>query len=330
MDVCKVLEKNILGRYERLYGKNIQDDIKKGKIRPEIQVEYGLMESIDKPYADENGIIHIQKQYVDFLWILIYGAWVQYEESVMKNELKKEGKKICQDPQIITDSQILLNSVETKKIAPWPLPHISPSDNSFYSNRVNGIFLDALCILLFHETSHILNKHFETKKIIKKNIEDLKLSKKGEGKEKIEEIEKKIQEEKLKLKEIEKEADVFALEHVLSDSKELEKDFVFKGKSVSIVISFMSFLFLLDDPSLVKQDEHPDLDERLFNAIEWMDIQENRHAYYIYAFADLLIREFYKKHQDFYKALGKKFNDTTVETAKDLFSMDIETIKVEL
>lgn len=298
-DVCKLLENNILKHYEDLYGKKIHDDIKKGKIKPFIECIDTTTSEISSPYAREDGTICIDRNFVNFLWTFIYGSWVQFEEGLMKGLLIEQGIPETQDIKEVSLAQSMLYSATTHQLNPWPSNFPLPDANTFYTQRVNGIFEDAISILLFHETAHILNGHL---KIVKNCTPEEK-------------------------KELEKEADNFALQHVFAEA-DLSDRITYIQKSIAIIITFTSFLFVGKTAYVVKQSEHPDLDDRLFNAIQMLNFKDNHLSYYMYLFADVMIRHFYELHKEEYQRASKKFEDKKVDIAKDLFLKDIEVIKI--
>lgn len=298
--ICGLLENNVLKHYEDLYGKKIYDDIKEGKIKPFIECTDSTSSEILSPYARENGTICIDRNFVDFLWAYIYGSWVQFEEGLMKGLLIAQGKIDSQDAKEISLAQSMLHSAITHQLNPWPTEFPLPNANTFYTQRVNGIFLDAISILLFHETAHILNGH-------------LKIVKNCSSEEK---------------KELEKEADNFALQHVFDDAN-LSDQSTFIQKSIAIITAFTSFLFAGKTAYIVRQSEHPDLDDRLFNAMQILNIKDNHISFYMYSFADTIIRHFYEIHKGEYQIAGKKMEEEKkVDFAKDLFLKDIEIIKI--
>ena len=304
--IMDVLQHNITSRFEELYGKNnIANDVNNQVISPEF--ECVMDGELFAPKARGNKII-VQANYISFLWGFIYGAWVQFEELIMKNELIQQGQtNVKQNFVVIKRAQEILSNTLNTKSYTWPKGYPNPNltspiaDENFYASKVNGIFTDAFCILLFHEVCHIKSKHYE-------NWESF-------------DDETKIQ--------CEKDCDAYALKVVIADFAKI-KESEYKGKSVSILFAFATMIFLLKNPLLIKQKTHPDLALRLANMISQINIQKENHLYYIYRFADILLRHFRGIHKKIYDFMEVYFDNEQVETAEDLFNCDLEKIWIPI
>lgn len=302
--IIDTLQHNIASRFEELYEKkNIAKDINNQVISPEfICVMDG---DLFAPKAKGNKII-VQANYISFLWGFIYGAWVQFEELMMKDELIQQGRKdITQNKDVIKRSQNILSYTLNTMSYMWPEGYPNPNltstidDENFYASKVNGIFVDALCILLFHEVCHIKSKHYENWR----NFDD----------------ETKIQ--------CEKDCDAFALKVVIADYLDTSEE-EYNTKMIAVLMAFATMFFLLKNPLLITQKNHPDLALRLANMISFLDIQDDGHLYYIYKFADILLRHFRGIHRKIYDFMEVCFDDKPVETAEDLFDRDLEKIRI--
>ncbi len=297
--VVNILNGNIIQRFEELYG--VKEKFLNGiKILPNCYIDCEFKGDVFAPHVANDGVtIKIHADYVSFLWGFIYGSWVQYEEDFMKEELICQGVSLSRDVTLIQRAREVLDM--SLKNRAYPCPEGFPSPNSgnsanerFYVERVNGIFLDALCILLFHEVCHIESGHF--------------------GKLNGFCSEKRIQ--------CEKECDSYALRMVFRNFNESNPK-QFNTSMLATVHAFASMMFLLKDPLLLNQTNHPNLDDRLQNMIDKLDIQGNHHKYYIYKYADVLVRHFRKCHQDVYDFMKIDFENKPVETAQDLFYTDL-------
>lgn len=298
------LQHNIASRFEELYGKNnIAKDIENQVISPEFDC---VMDGeLFAPKAKGNKII-VQANYLSFLWGFTYGAWVQFEELIMKGELIQQGRKdITQNHIVIKRAQEILSHTLSTKSYSWPEGHPNPNLTSkinyenFYASKVNGIFVDALCILLFHEVCHIKSKHYENWDYF--------------------DDETKIQ--------CEKDCDAFALKVVVADYLDTSVE-EYNTKMIAVLMAFATMFFLLKNPLLINQKKHPDLALRLANMISFLDIQDNGHLYYIYKFAAIMLRHFRRIHKKIYDFMGIYFENEPVETAKDLFDRDLEKMKI--
>lgn len=298
------LQHNITSRFEYLYGKkNIAKDIENQVISPEFDC---VMDGeLFAPKAKGNKII-VQANYLSYLWGFIYGAWVQFEELMMKDELIQLGRTdITKNQAVIERAQTILSHTLNTMSYSWPEGYPSPNltstidEENFYASKVNGIFVDALCILLFHEVCHIKSKHYENWD----NFDD----------------ETKIQ--------CEKDCDAFALKVVIADYLDTSEE-EYNTKMIAVLMAFATMFFLLKNPLLINQKKHPDLALRLANMISFLDIQDDGHLYYIYKFADILLRHFRGIHKKIYDFMEIYFEDEPVETAKDLFDRDLEKMKI--
>lgn len=300
------LQHNITSRFEHLYGKkNIAKDIENQVISPEFDC---VMDGeLFAPKAKGNKII-VQVNYLSYLWGFIYGAWVQFEELMMKDELIQQGRTdITQNQAVIERAQTILSHTLNTMSYSWPEGYPSPNltstidEENFYASKVNGIFVDALCILLFHEVCHIKSKHYENWD----NFDD----------------ETKIQ--------CEKDCDAFALKVVVADYLDTSVE-EYNTKMIAVLMAFATMFFLLKNPLLINQKKHPDLALRLANMISFLDIQDNGHLYYIYKFAAIMLRHFREIHKKIYDFMGIYFENEPVETAKDLFDRDLEKMKISV
>ncbi len=297
--VLEILGGNIIQRFEELYGvkEKIRDRI---KLKPNCFIDCEFKGDVFAPHVASDGVtIRIHADYASFLWGFIYGSWVQYEEDVMKGELNCQGSAISQDGKLIQRARDVLDMSLKNRAYPCPKGYPSPkfgnsANESFYIEKVNGIFLDALCILLFHEVCHIESDHF--------------------GKLNGYCSEKRIQ--------CEKDCDAYALRTVFRNFKESDPK-QFNTSMLATIHAFASMMFLLKDPLLLNQTNHPNLDNRLLNMIDTLDIQDNSHKYYIYKYADELVRLFRNFHQGVYDFMKIDFDNKQVETAQDLFYSDL-------
>lgn len=296
--ILEILGNNIIHRFEELYGKRNCILERKYK-RVGANINCIMCGKIFPPYAKDREIF-LHKDYVSFLWGFIYGSWVQYEEWIVKEELNQLGENHHQNPLVIKHAQKVLElTLENKKYLytnelPYPNIRSKIEIENDYMAKVNAIFLDALCLILFHEVYHIKSKHYEHWKEYSNA--------------------KKIL--------CEKDCDMYALKTVFKNFVPLN-ECQFNTTMMSTLHAFAAMLFLLDDPLQIIQEDHPDLDVRLSNIIESLDLQNKYKKYYIYKYADTLLRHFCRCHHEIYDFMNIKFENKTVETAHDLFDRDI-------
>ncbi len=301
---AEVLSKNICERFQRLYIPAIERDLNCDRVKTTIACKtYDKL--IPPKVIVENKEILLHRDYINFLWAFCYGSWVVFEESVMKKCFEMKGEHKYQNKKIISRAMELRRSAEKKRIKIWfpsmPRPdglRLS-SKERWYSFKVNNIFLDALAILLFHEVGHVKFKHLDNRR----------------NREKIDQIQ------------CEQDCDNYAVDVIVGDSL-YEDRFLFQQKIISVIIAFSAMLFLGNSPLLFLQDEHPDLDNRLYNVLSKYEIFDERTSFYIYLFADVIIRRFYNNYKSFYSGANIKFDKIVVERSKDLFDKDIDCLKM--
>lgn len=297
--VVEFLGGNIIQRFENLY--DVKKKVLKGvKIKPCELIDVVFGGKLFTPRVKKDGItIEIHADYVSFLWGLIYGSWVLFEEAGMKTELIWQGKSLFQDVDLISRAKKVLDTTLKNRAyscpANLPNPQKGKSINEqFYIQKVNGVFLEALNVLLLHEVCHIDSGHH--------------------GK-----LEKYSRERRI---ECEINCDLFALQTIFKDFNG-RNNAQFYTSMIAVVPAFASMMLVLKNPLLLNQENHPDLDLRLKNMIDYLDLQNDKDGYYIYKYADMLVRRFRDIHCELYDYMNVKFDNVEVETARDLLVSDI-------
>ena len=96
----------------------------------------------------------------------------------------------------------------------------------FYGEKINGIFLDLVVYILFHECCHLVNGHCDFIKAVgNKDISQL------------------TQSEREEYKALENEADLFAIESLIKSTDNNKYKLV---KGLSIVLANISLLFIVE------------------------------------------------------------------------------------
>lgn len=274
----RVLQNNVIHHFE-----NIRDDslsrhiewVKKGKIQPGIK---WLIEKkkVRTPYADCcSKEIVIQEVFLSYIWAITYALVVIYEEAIQKKIIKGEWNGIIElDTPILNDAEKLFIWALslTDEYSDWvlnlPNPEIQKSEQeNFYAEKINGIFLDIIVFILFHECCHLVNDHCDFRKRIgNKSLSEL------------------TAEEKQSYKELENEADIFAIESMVWIADPNQYKLI---KGLSIVLANIALLFVLKHPKMVKSATHPDVDTRLHNCLEYLgqDLPTYDYVWYLACFA---------------------------------------------
>jgi len=274
----RVLQYNVIHHFE-----NVRDDalekhkewVNTGKIQPGIKwlIE---KEKVSTPYADcISKEIAIQEVFLSYIWAITYSLFVINEEAIQKKMIAGQWNGVVDlNTPLLENAEKLFNWALslTDKYSDWdknlPNPEIqNTNEEKFYAGKVNGIFLDTIGFILFHECCHLVNGHCEfIKKVGSKNLSQL------------------TEMEKENYKALENEADVFAIESLIA-STDPNKHKLIKG--LSIVLANISLLFIVKHPQQLKSVTHPDVDTRLHNCLEYLghDLPVFDYVWYLACFA---------------------------------------------
>lgn len=252
------------------------------------------------PFANEKKEIYISESYLAFLWAFIYGTWVQHEEDHIKTIAAKKGVYSHKNTILIRRAQEMANwaTVKNQDYTKWdtskPNPqYIHSEDERFYIEKVNNIFIQAVGSVLFHEKAHIILGHV-----------DSILADKGN--------------DFIWAKEMEKDADTFAIDCLIDATKDDDEKLI---SGIAVMLSYTSWLFLMDSPGDIMSIEHPNLDERIFNLLERFEIRDESHRFYIYSFASNILYWFFFRNKQWFDDRSIQIPQHEVETAKDLFDI---------
>lgn len=274
----RVLQNNVIHHFE-----NVRDDalekhkkwVDTGKIKPGIKwlIE---KEKVSSPYAACNSKqIAIQEVFLSYVWAITYALVVIYEEAIQKKMIAHQWTGVIElNTPLLQGAERLFNWALslTDKYSDWdknlPNPEIQETDEEkFYAGKVNGIFLNAIVFILFHECCHLVNDHCAfLEKVINKHWSQLTAT------------------EREDYKALENEADLFAIESIIS-STDSNKDKLIKG--LSLVLANVSLLFIVKHPKILKSVTHPDVDTRLHNCLEYLghDLPTFDYVWYLACFA---------------------------------------------
>lgn len=283
----RVLQNNVIHHFE-----NVRDDalekhkrwVNSGKLQPGIKWLIGRERAIS-PYANcASKEIVIQEVFLAYIWAMTYSLVVIYEEAIQTKMMAGQWNgNVELNTPLLQNAERLFNwaLTLTDKYSDWnknlPNPETHGTvEEKYYAEKVNGIFLDAIVFILFHECCHLVNDHCELiNKAGKKAVNQL------------------TQSEKQNYKALENEADVFAIESLIASTDNNQGKLV---KGLSIVLANISLLFIVKNPKHLKSTTHPDIDTRLHNFLEYLgqDLPSFDYLWYLACFA---CRIFFGFHQ---------------------------------
>lgn len=274
----RVLQNNVIHHFE-----NVRDDalekhkewVNSGKIQPGIKwlIE---KEKVDSPYADcSSKEIAIQEVFLAYTWAITYSLVVIYEEAIQKKMIAGQWTGAVElNTPLLQNAEKLFNWALslTDKYSDWdknlPNPEIYKNEEEkFYGEKINGIFLDIVVYILFHECCHLVNGHCDFIQAVgSKDSGQLSLVEKEE------------------YKALENEADLFAVESLITSTDNNQYKLV---KGLSIVLANISLLFIVKHPQHLKSVTHPDIDTRLHNFLEYLgqDLPSFDYLWYLACFA---------------------------------------------
>lgn len=283
----RVLRHNITSHFESVREgtfKQVQDGVESGKVYPGIQVKIEK-EHLKTPYADcDQNSIHIQENYIGYLWAMCYSLFVIYEEGVQKRIISGHYEGIINfDTPLLQRAKSLFEWALTLKdeYSDWDLslPNPEQHNNSieeWYAEKVNGIFQDVVVYDLFHEFSHLVNNHCDS-------LADIFGKRTAE-----------LTEEDITLyKQIETEADNSAFDSIVAES-DSEKYKLHKG--IAIILAHCTSLFVIKNPKSVKQPTHQDIDNRIIYSIERLNLKDLSSSDYLWYLGALTCKFFFDRH----------------------------------
>jgi hypothetical protein len=283
----RVLQNNVIHHFENVRDGALERHkqwVASGKIRPGLKWLI-QKERVATPYADcDTKEIVIQEVFLAYIWAIAYSMFVIYEEAIQKKMINDQWKgNVELDTALLRDAEKLLNwaLTLTNRYIDWDMSLPNPEthksiEEKFYTEKVNGIFLDMIVFILFHECCHLVNdhcKHFFG--VCSKVLKQLSQS--------------QIQ----NYKALENEADIFAIESLISSTDTNQWKLV---KGLSIVLANISLLFIVKNPKRIKSATHPDIDTRLHNFLEYLD-QDLPNFDYLWYLACFASRIFFRFHR---------------------------------
>lgn len=295
----RVLQHNIISHFENFTPDallQLEKWVSSGLIHPGIDWMIGK-DKVRTPFVDyDTKKIVIQEVFAAYIWSLSYSLIVIYEEGIQKKALIGQWNgKIEFDTQLLQNAAKLLQWAIslTTSFSPWdtslPNPEIyNNSEEKWYGEKINGIFLNSVIFVLRHECCHLVNGHCDFAERIKgKNLAQLTPVELSE------------------YKMLENEADVFAMNSLVSEIDN-EKEKLEKG--LAMLLTNLSILFILKNPKEVNSPTHPDVDTRIHNLLEYIgeDLPKFDYLWYLACFACNL---FFAHHRI---EVGQEMADTSI------------------
>lgn len=283
----RVLKNNIIDNFETVRDGSlarISKAVHQMKVKPGIKICISK-EPLRTPFVEcDEKTIHIDENYLAYLWAMCYSLFVIYEEGVQKRIVSGRSMGfIHYNNSLLRNAKNLFEWTLTLKeqYSDWDLSLPNPerhNDNTekWYAEKVNGIFIDVVTYWLYHEFAHLVNDHCSAlQNILRKKPEELSDS------------------ELAYLKQVESEADTYAFDSIIaiSDSEQYKLH-----KGLALVLAHCSNLFAVKEPTSVKQFKHPDLDNRILSSIENLNLQDNSSADYIWYLGAVCCYLFFEYH----------------------------------
>ena len=205
-------------------------------------------EPLKSPFIEGNHI-HFSETFLNFLWCVCFYLCTVTEELVEKDK-DPEFHGELQLQGVVAEAHQMINwalSLRFRYI-PWPIGISNPYADTPNHNLVRLVFKHCLAFILFHEYAHRKLEHVPT--------DDNQI---------------RIMQET--------EADNFALETVYD---ELPDDDARTLYILGVACAGFSMLYTVSEPRGMRQTQHPDIDVRLFNHMEFFRLEDSNLAHYVH------------------------------------------------
>ncbi len=276
-----------------------------GKLAKAIAYDNGK-EKVRTPFANlKTREINLQETYLSHLWSFIYSVFVMYEEGIQKRLINNcfDGAlrfetPLLQRAKLLFDWSISLTAEYSDWDEQLPNPRTHNNEREqFYAEKVNAIFQDAVAYLMFHEFAHLTQGH-----------ESFFLGVSLDGLSE-EDLAERVQ--------MENEADQYAFSMLVKDTDDEKQRWV---KGLSILFVMCSALLITPRANSIKQETHPDLDNRLLNILLKLNLETEEAQFYCWYLCGFAIRFYLIKH-DIQMAAGE------YETAQEAFFSYLEELE---
>jgi hypothetical protein len=281
----RALQHNITAAFERAVIVGLPQTISAGLVHPGI--DYFLDEiPLRTPYADpETRKIAVQETYLNYLWSMFFALLVIQEEGITKpildgtfrGEVVFKGETLIEARALFDWALTLRNSFsEWPHQLPNPETGHSTGLSAMYVQKVNGLFVAATSYVLCHEYSHLVNGHAKIMAELRRTPRHL-----------LNESDRALG------KQIEMEADTFARNCVESSTDATGGT---TQSAIAAVMLHCADMLSFSDPIDVKQSLHPDVDQRLLNAINFATPTAQAQNF-LWATASFVARKFFDLHR---------------------------------
>jgi hypothetical protein len=236
-------------------------------------------------YAQANSSsIYLSESYMSHLWCVCYYFFVIQEYIIFRQKQNDWDGCIDYNIPILKRAKNLFNwGISLRdSYSSWDLSLPNPDfDNcdinaceKDFMGKTNNIFTTAVTYVLFHEYAHLSNEHFrEYNELWNKTS-----------------LSPKEQDDIIQM---EKEADNFAFDTIV---KYYDDDVYTQIKGVSMVLVHIANMFLLKNIRCLIQKNHPDIDQRLLNIIEKINLSDKSKKEYLQNILALGIRMFFNNN----------------------------------
>jgi hypothetical protein len=304
--VIRDISGNIISRFENLRDNNPEMHRRMeaaGQISKKILMEENLriFEGPKAIFGLER-TIKLNEAYMNYLWAIGYYFFV-LEEEINQREIDKNWNgELVINTVVLQNAFSLFNWAIGSKVnfnpipdnLPQPTPRKGLSSIEIENcGHANSIFTFAISFLMYHEFAHLVLRHDDSASLYDERLRR-----------------KLTEEECLIIKATENEADVFALEMLF---KEYDDEKFKINAALGITVAIISILFLEESVYRVQKTYHPDTDERIKRAIEYMRFDDKKHSDYIYQLICNACILFFNK-------IDVQWNDFEFETIEELFS----------
>lgn len=230
------------------------------------------------PYINFDKEINIHETFLSYLWIISYSLVVtywEYDPSINKSEEEVLNSEYIKNANKLLEYGISLLRGFSKWDYNLPNPERVDAEDiklQEYIEKTNGMFLYAVLFILFHEISHVKLKHIEYgEEFYKKYYSS---------------VPDKV------VKKMEYEADEKAFELINRSIRDDNKLTI----QIGSIIAMCSLLILSKN---YRSETHPDNHERLFTALENMNLQNDHALWNIASMSIILWSVMYKTQLDF-------------------------------
>lgn len=176
----RVLQHNIIYQFESTNPTFLElskEIITKKGLEPGISYNINDLPLIDHanriyqtPFVGSNKKIEIHEAFLSYVWCISYSLIVLYDETVAKPSQNRVAQNLNYQ---INDDKIqkafdlfdyalnLINKFESWDTDKLPNPEIYYSEETFWIEKANGIFVYAINFILCHEFAHIEKEHID-------------------------------------------------------------------------------------------------------------------------------------------------------------------------